>query len=134
MQTDATFLAKNSQHCWILHIASVCTPFCFPKSYGSCVLPTMPWRSQLCWELLNPFAHHCHHGCNNFQHCRFNKIGGCCARSLRFLLKNPRREGTPHLSFLKNHGVDYKNFNGNFFSHSFQQICICSNLYFRNDS
>ena len=26
MQTDATLLAKNSQHCWMLHVASVCTP------------------------------------------------------------------------------------------------------------
>ena len=28
MQTDATLLAKNSQHCWMLHVASVCTPCC----------------------------------------------------------------------------------------------------------
>ena len=26
MQTDATLLANNSQHCWILHVASVSTP------------------------------------------------------------------------------------------------------------
>ena len=25
-QTDATLLANNSQHCWVLHVASVCTP------------------------------------------------------------------------------------------------------------
>ena len=26
VQTDATLLANNSQHCWMLHVASVCTP------------------------------------------------------------------------------------------------------------
>ena len=28
VQTDATLLASNSQHCWMLHVASVCTPCC----------------------------------------------------------------------------------------------------------
>ena len=28
VQTDATKLANNSQHCWMLHAASVCTPCC----------------------------------------------------------------------------------------------------------
>ena len=28
VQTDETLLANNSQHCWMLHVASVCTP-CF---------------------------------------------------------------------------------------------------------
>ena len=28
MQTDATLLANNSQYCWMLHVASVCTPCC----------------------------------------------------------------------------------------------------------
>ena len=28
MQTDATMLANNSQHCWMLHVVSVCTPCC----------------------------------------------------------------------------------------------------------
>ena len=28
VQTDATVLANNSQHCWMLHVASVCTPCC----------------------------------------------------------------------------------------------------------
>ena len=28
VQTDATFLANNSQHCWMLHVGSVCTPCC----------------------------------------------------------------------------------------------------------
>ena len=28
VQTDATLLTNNSQHCWILHVASVFTPCC----------------------------------------------------------------------------------------------------------
>ena len=28
VQTDATLLATNSQHCWMFHVASVCTPCC----------------------------------------------------------------------------------------------------------
>ena len=28
VQTDATLLAINSQRCWMLHVASVCTPRC----------------------------------------------------------------------------------------------------------
>ena len=28
MQTDATLLANNSQHCGMLHVAPVCTPCC----------------------------------------------------------------------------------------------------------
>ena len=27
-KTDVTLLASNSQHCWMLHVASVCTPCC----------------------------------------------------------------------------------------------------------
>ena len=29
----------------------------------------MHYRSQTCWELLPPFAHHCQHARNNSQHC-----------------------------------------------------------------
>ena len=28
VQTDAILLTNNSQHCWMLHVASVCTPCC----------------------------------------------------------------------------------------------------------
>jgi len=28
VQSDARFLANNSQHCWMLHVASVCTLCC----------------------------------------------------------------------------------------------------------
>ena len=114
----AALLVNNSQHCWMLHVASVCTPCCFivacccellrkvwnqhfffsvinercatmldlfaqlfttllgprtPITYGlqslmDCILLTMHCRSQHCWELLHPFAHHCKHGLNNSQH------------------------------------------------------------------
>ena len=127
MQTDATLLANNSQHCWMLHVPSVCTPCCMlldvvacccakfetgqtfqpttpnislfldrrsvaqqcwirstalPTLLGprklimhglqrlmGCILPAMHCRSQHCWELLHPFAHHCQHARNNSQHC-----------------------------------------------------------------
>ena len=134
MQTDATLLANNSQHYWMLHVASVCTACCmlllrvvalslnpinffcqqlpkfllfhdrrsvaqqcwirlhsssnivgathahyawFTKTYGF-ILPTMQCRSQHCWELLHPFAHHCQHARNNSQHCWRNNVGSCC--------------------------------------------------------
>ena len=37
VQTDATLLANNCQHCWMLHVESVCTPCCMLLSVvGSC--------------------------------------------------------------------------------------------------
>ena len=121
-------VGQNSQHCWMLHVASVCTPCCMLldvvaccrakfetgqtfqpttpsiffvlllpkrsttmldpfeqlfkhcwdharslcmvyKELMGCILPTMHCRSQHCWELLHPFAHHCQHGRNSSQHC-----------------------------------------------------------------
>ena len=43
-----------------------------------CTLPTMDCRSQHCWELLHPFAHHCQLARNNRQHCWRNNIGSFC--------------------------------------------------------
>ena len=43
-----------------------------------CILPTMHCRSQYCWELLHPLAHHCQHGRNNSQHHWPNNVGSCC--------------------------------------------------------
>ena len=39
MQTDATLLANNTQHCWAQHVASVCM------------------EPQQCWHLLALFAY-----------------------------------------------------------------------------
>ena len=37
MQTNATLLANTSQHCWMLHVVSVCTSFCMLLGVvGSC--------------------------------------------------------------------------------------------------
>ena len=36
VQTDATLLTKDSQHCWMLHVASVCTPCCMLLDVVSC--------------------------------------------------------------------------------------------------
>ena len=140
VQTDATLLANNSQHCWMLHVASVCTPCCMllyvvaqslkpvklfsqqlptflwfrdrrsvrnnvgsvctalptllgPRKLNThglqrlmgCILPAMHCRSQHCWELLHPFAHHCQHARNNSQHCWRNNVWSCCVRLLAAL-------------------------------------------------
>ena len=45
-----------------------------------CILPRMHYRSQQCWELLYPFAHHCQHERNSSQHCWRNNVGSCCVR------------------------------------------------------
>ena len=52
MQTDATLVCNSSQHCWMLHVASVCTPCCMllrvvaqslkPVKLFSQQLPTLP--------------------------------------------------------------------------------------------
>ena len=36
VETDATLLVNNSQHCWMLHVASVCTPCCMLLNVVSC--------------------------------------------------------------------------------------------------
>jgi len=36
VQTDATLLTNNSQHCWMLHVASVCTPCCMLLDVVAC--------------------------------------------------------------------------------------------------
>ena len=108
VQTDTTLLANNSQHCWMLHVASISTPCCMlfdvvacwcakfetgqifqPTTPNISFVPWSPKRSatmldpfaqlfQHCWELLHPFAHHCQHARNNSQHCWRNNVGSCC--------------------------------------------------------
>ena len=84
----SNFSANNSQHffcsmiaeAWCNNVGSVCTAL--PTLLGphmlithglqrlmGCILPTMHCRSQHCWELFHPFAHHCQHTRNNSQHC-----------------------------------------------------------------
>ena len=79
MQTDATLLASNSQHCWMLHVASICTPFCMLlRVVGSCcakletgqtfdTIPPnnslVPWSPKRSATTLDAFA-------QLFQHCR----------------------------------------------------------------
>ena len=36
VQTDVTLLANNSQLCWMLHVASVCTPCCMLLDVVAC--------------------------------------------------------------------------------------------------
>ena len=59
------FDAKNSQHCWMLHVESICIPCCMMLDVVACCcakfkpvklfsqqLPT--FLAQQCWELLRP--------------------------------------------------------------------------------
>ena len=95
----SNFSANNSQHfscsviteAWRNNIGSVCTAL--PTLLGprtlithglkrlrGCISPTMHCRSQTCWELLLPFAHHCQYARNNSQHCWRNNVGSYCTR------------------------------------------------------
>ena len=71
MQTDATLLTNNSQHCWMLHVVSVCTPCCMLLDVVSCCCAkfetgqtfspvqtdgTLLANNSQRWELLRPFA------------------------------------------------------------------------------
>ena len=78
VQTDATLLTNISHYCWLLHVASVCTPccmlldvvaFCFTKfETGQTFQPTtpnisfVPWSPKRSSTMLDPFA-------QLFQHC-----------------------------------------------------------------
>ena len=129
----------------MLHVASVCTPYCFivtccwellrkvwnqhsffpviaegcatmldlfaqlfptllgphtPITHGfqslmGCILLTMHCRSQHCWELLHPFAHHCKHGHNNSHHCwpNTNNVKSCYVRLFVALVAFKRFSG-----------------------------------------
>ena len=54
-QTDATLLANNSQHCWMLPVASVCTPCCMLLDVVACCCAkfetsqTFAQLFQRCW-------------------------------------------------------------------------------------
>ena len=56
VQTDATFLANNSQHCWMLHVASVCTPCCMLLGVVAQTQQLQTLLGQQCWKLLRLFA------------------------------------------------------------------------------
>ena len=78
VQTDTTLLTNNSQHCWMLHFASVCTPCCMLLDVVACCCakfetsqtfqPTtpnisfVPWSPKCSATMLDPFA-------QLFQHC-----------------------------------------------------------------
>ena len=48
MQTDATLLANNSQHFWMLHLPAVCTPCCMLLGVvAQSLKPVKPLNQQL---------------------------------------------------------------------------------------
>ena len=91
VQTGATLLANNSQHCWMLHVASVCTTCCMLLDVVACCCakfetgqtfqPTtpnisfVPWSPKRSATMLDPFA-------QLFQHCWGH------ARSLHMVYKD----------------------------------------------
>ena len=71
VQTDATLLTNNSQHCWMLHVASVCTPCCMFLDVAQSLKPVKLFSQQLptfllfrdrrsvaqqCWIRLHSFS------------------------------------------------------------------------------
>ena len=91
VQTDATLLSNNSQHCCMLHVVFVCTPCCMLLDVvasccakfetGQTFQPTtpsfsfVPWSPKCSATMLDPFA-------QLFQHCWDH------ARSLRMVYKD----------------------------------------------
>ena len=51
MQTDVTLLANNSQHCWMLHVKSVCRPCCMllRKVWNQSNFSAINSLVQQCW-------------------------------------------------------------------------------------
>ena len=103
---DTTLLAKNSQHCWILHVASFCTACCMLLHFvGSCcakfeigqILPTFPLfrdrrslfsfhkRSLLFLTVDATIGNQAftHDGCNIFPGLSYNKVNSTFLNSFR---------------------------------------------------
>ena len=103
---DTTLLAKDSQHCWILHVASVCTACCMLLHFvGSCcakfeigqILPTFPLfrdrrslfsfhkRSLLFLTVDATIGNQAftHDGCNIFPGLSYNKANNTFLNSFR---------------------------------------------------
>ena len=97
MQTDATLLANNSQLCWMLHVAFVCTPCCVllgvvAQSLKPVKLLVTCKRTQQPPTMLRPFARGFRlraNGRNNSQHCCANNVGSCCVRVGRAVQTDP---------------------------------------------
>ena len=91
MQTDATLLANNSQHCWMLHVASVCTPCCMLLDVVACCCakfePVKLFSQQLPTFLLFRDPRSVEQQCWIRLHSSSNIVGGH-ARSLCMVYKD----------------------------------------------
>ena len=61
-RTQHCCMALNSQYCWMLHVASVCTPCCVSLGVVASVWTPLPTRTL------------------NSQHCWPDNVGSCCVR------------------------------------------------------
>ena len=95
MQTDVTLLAKNSQHCWMLHVKSVCRPCCMLlcKVWNKSNFSAINSLVQQCWIPLHSSSNivgatHAHcawftkNGGGSFSQCIAcpNIVGSCYIR------------------------------------------------------
>ena len=71
---------SEAQQCWIrFHnssniVGAMHAHYAWLLRLKGCILSTMHCRSQTCWELLHPSAHHCQHAWNNSQHHWTNNV------------------------------------------------------------
>ena len=100
LQLDATLLANNSQHFWILHVASVCTPFgvtfvacCWESlrkvfetglTFEPSNISFVPWFAEASATVLDPFAH-------ILQHC-WGHVRAKMAVEFKFSLSHVERD------------------------------------------
>ena len=75
VQTGATFLANNTQHCWLLDVGSLCTPCCILLDVVACC-----WAKFETCQTFSTVQTGAFLLADQSQHCCANNVGSCCAR------------------------------------------------------
>ena len=83
MQTDATLLANNSQHCWMLRVTSVCTPLL--RVVAQSLKPAKHFSQQLLTFLLFRDRRSVAQQCWIRLHSSFNIVGATHAQYAWFM-------------------------------------------------
>ena len=73
VQTDATLLANKSQHCWMLHVTSVCTPCCILLDVVACC-----WAKFEIGHTFSPVQTDASLLANKSQHCWMLHVTSVC--------------------------------------------------------